>query len=809
MVFPVLATPTLTYVILPSGVNGTDNSEVMAYACPAVIDANDPTIVVEEGFVDFYAPVPRITNTSNRLSSVEPLQPGQFEWALSGLGVVEAKFNGQIYAKSEVIRLSSPNDVSGQVFRDDQVTFTVSGRITDGPTDVVTDGETAGKYVEQSFQVSRVVVDPSYSQGDGTIQNPYLIYNQFDLEKVRCHKSKHFALANDISLTGKWLSIGAPNFGWEGSLDGRGHSISGLDVGYPGQDFAGLFGEVETAAFKNLTIMSPQVTGGRYVAALFGRADRTVSVENVTITDASITGNEGVGILGGSKDAGGLIQKTSVSGVVNAHPIVTRWNRHEYMTAIDRPSAIGGMLGEDSGDGSTHINNQVEVEINVTPEVNFPLRASETVPRVLLDGTRESGARRIGGYVGQTEDEGTFNSLKIDSTINIVAFGNGAPDSPGVEKIGGVVGYNETNWTQIESDSAIKIVALAEMTIREIGGVIGYNDDEGTNRTNSNSNIFIESGNAENNSLGLSYHGAGVIVEEVGGVGGEYDDYSLDAYVRAHADITIRNVGEIEYVAGYLGFFDHDSGVGYSDNFVSGSISLNAISEIISVGGYVNLNGGNSNPNNANGVINGTRLFAAVTLITSGSATVSRVGPFVGTGDTYRPEGQLAFNSFWDSTLNSASNPEGHPGQPASSAELKSKAFLTAQGMDFQNVWDINSGSYPTLKPGVYKWGSSGSSFGGGGSGGSMGAPNLALSGPSKIVIPKAVKQGKQVIVKGQQLNRVTQVFVGGKKVSYTIRTNGNLTFKAPELSPKKHKVKLVSETAGTIFEKKMRIVSR
>ena len=800
MVFPVLATPTLTEVILPSGVNGTDNSEVMAYACPAVIDANDPTIVVEEGFVDFYAPVPRITNTSNRLSSVEPLQPGQFQWHLSGLGVEEdATFGGQIYAKSEVIRLTSPNDVSGQVFRDDEVTFTVSGRITDGPADVVTDGV----YVEQSFQVSRVVVDPSYSQGDGTIQNPYLIYNQIDLEKVRCHKNKHFALANDISLTGKWLPIdaGGPYYGWEGSLDGRGHSISGLDVGYPGQDYAGLFGEVETAAFKNLTIVSPQVTGGRYVAALFGRADRTVSVENVTITNASITGNYFVGILGGSKDAGGLIQKTSVSGVVNAHPIVTRWNRYEYMTFIERPYKIGGMLGEDSGDGSTHINNQVEVEINVAPEVNFPQRASDTVPRVLLDGTRESGASQIGGYVGEAEDEGTFKSLKIDSTINIVAFGNGAPDSAGVEKIGGVVGSNESNWTQIDSDTAIKIVALAEMTIREIGGVIGYNDDEGTNRTNSNANIVVESGNAENNSLGLSYDGAGVTVDQVGGVGGEYDDYSLDAYVRAHADITIRNVGVIKYVAGYLGLFDHDSGVGYSDNFVSGSISLNAISEIISVGGYVNLN--------EYGVMNGTRLFAAVTLSTSGSATVSRVGPFVGTGDTYRQEKQLAFNSFWDSTLNSASNPEEHPGQPASSAELKSKAFLTAQGMDFQNVWDINSGSYPTLKPGVYKWGSSGSSFGGGGSGGSMGAPNLALSGPSKIVIPKAVKQGKQVIVKGQQLNRVTQVFVGGKKVSYTIRTNGNLTFRAPELSPKKHKVKLVSETAGTIFEKKMRIVSR
>ena len=778
---PVKANATQADVILPSGINGTDNSDILVYACPAVLDTNDPPAVLTHGAVHFYAPAPTAVNG---LSSLEPLQPGNFNWRVSTDNASKDMY-GEFFAESSAIVLVEDSAVP--LATGDEVTLTVNGRIDNGPVD----------YQASSFQMSTTVVNSGFSEGMGTIQNPYLIYNQSDFDKVRCYQNKHFALADDISLTGKWFPIGSDSTKWFGSLDGRGHSISNLEVGTPGMAIAGLFGAVESSTFKNLTFLSPAVTGSFRVGTLFGSGVRGTSVENVTISDAIITGNSQVGILVGHRDYGGLVQKTSVSGVINAHPTVTRWDyRGPEEVTVERPSQIGGMIGYDDGAGTAHINNQVDVEIKVAPEVNFPQLAQQE--SLTLDSS--DGAYKIGGYVGETDDNISFKFLKVKSKINVAAFG-GTPSygDASIERVGGVVGENESRFSEIDAETSINIVALSAMTIKKIGGAIGYSNKNTIDKSNLSPEIVIESGNGTNNDLGLSHDGSGVIVQEVGGVGGRYQDETSDVYVRAHAEITIRNVDQIRYVAGYLGYFQASNGFGYSDNFVSGFVRLNAETSIQDVGGYTNLDSG--------GLLTGTRLFTAVEVSTSGSATVARVGPFA--GFVNEPHKQIAFNSFWDSTVNSAANPEGYPAQPATTAELKSKTFLSALGMDFQNVWEINSGSYPSLRPGVYTWGFSGSNFGSGGSGGSIGAPNPTLSGPSKIVIPKSVKPGDRVIIKGELLDKVTQVFVAGKKVSFTISKKGNLTFKAPNLSSRKYQVKLVNDTAGTVFKKKIRILSR
>jgi len=766
-------------VILPPGTNVDDNSDILVYACPAILDAADSSVVLRPGSVHFSAPAP---TALNGFSSVEPLQPGAFVWEVATDNIFYSDNLG-FKAQSQQYLLNENSAVP--LATGDEVTLTVTGRIFTGPVE----------YEDSSFQMTTTVVDSGFSEGMGTISNPYLIYSQSDLEKVRCYKNMHFALADDISLTGKWLPIGSGVETWEGSLDGRGHSISNLDVGSPGMQSVGLFGAVERSAFKNLTILSPAVTGSLRVGALFGVGRYGTSVENVTISDATITGHSQVGILGGYRDYGGLVQKTSVNGVVNAHPTVIRWrNNVTEEVSVEKPIQIGGMIGYDDGDGTAHINNQVDVAIYVSPEANYPQLAEEAS----LAGDpdlygADDGASRIGGYVGKADPDSTFKFLTIDSTINVVSFGGN------IEQVGGVVGNTDSPFSDVDSETSINIAALSAINIREIGGAIGYANNNTIANSSLSSEIVIESGNGANNDLGVSHDGSGVIVERVGGVGGDYDDEVGDSFVRAHAEITIRNVDQIRYVAGYVGFYNDNNGMGYSDNFVSGFIELNAETSIEDVGGYANLE--------YDGLLTGTRLVTAVAVNTSGSATVDRIGPFAGSVD--RPVDQLVFNSFWDSSVNSTPNPEGYPAQPATTAELKSKTFLAALGMDFQNVWDINAGSYPSLKPSVYRWGFSESNFGNGGSVGNIGAPSPALSGPSKIVLPKSVKSGDRVIIKGQLLNRVTQVFVAGKKVSFTNRKSGNLTFKAPNLLPKKYLVKLVSDTAGTVFKKKIRILSR
>lgn len=66
-------------------------------------------------------------------------------------------------------------------------------------------------------------------------------------------RGKTFYLTNDIQLTGEW----EPVRGFQGTLDGRGHKISGLYISSmygEGEQLAGVFGSAYNAAFKNLAV---------------------------------------------------------------------------------------------------------------------------------------------------------------------------------------------------------------------------------------------------------------------------------------------------------------------------------------------------------------------------------------------------------------------------------------------------------------------------------------------------------------------------------------------------------------------------
>jgi hypothetical protein len=756
-VFPAIADEP---VVLPTGANAQGQQKVLSYACPA-IDG-------KSGFVEVLAPAPI---KEDGLSSFEPLQPGRFKWTLKEAVAGSSSSQEEWYASTQSLTLSG-NWESGEV-----LSLELEGTISSGPA----------IYSPSKIDLTTTVVDPTFSRGAGTIGDPYIVSSQSDLQKIRCHENKHFALDTEISLVGSWFPIGSTDKRWEGTLDGRGFTISNLFVDYLGMYSAGLFGAVDHAYFKNLSLVNPKVSGGYRVGALIGSGRYGVGIENVSVIDGDVFGHRDVGLLMGHKDYGGLVSSTSVQGVVNASPAVFAYYWSGPGLFDEGANNIGGMIGFDDGDGTTHLRNSVDVDINVIPETNF----IELADDLGLLGT-VGGYDDIGGYIGETDEDSTFRFLNVNSSIKVEILGGYLDD------VGGVVGENEDSWSELDVVSDIHVVALAAANIRKVGGVLGYSDDQTVSFSNAESKILIESGTATNNSLGVVHNGAGVTVSRVGGVAGEYDDNTSDSYVRSDSDIIVRNVEDITEIAGYVGYFDDDDGVGYTDNFVSGSISLDASNSISKVGGYANLG--------SSGKLTGTKLFAAVEMTFTGTAAVSpgTVNPFA--GEVNRPAEQLAFESFWDSNLNGSSNPENYPGKPGTTAQLQSQSFLSDIGMDFEQVWKISSGSYPELREGVYSWGFLGSST----AGGSVSSPTVVRpAGPSSISLPTSAKQGAKVVVSGNRLNRITDVFVAGKKVAYMVRPNGNLTFRAPKLAPKRYQVRLVSETGGTKYKKRIRILPR
>ena len=100
------------------------------------------------------------------------------------------------------------------------------------------------------------------------------------------------APANAWQPIGGGLHIDADSFGFNGTFDGQGHTISGMYYKGVEEAFAcGLFGYAGKTAnteFKDLTITNFYVEGAYGVGALVGRSNKPIAVSNVLITDGSV-----------------------------------------------------------------------------------------------------------------------------------------------------------------------------------------------------------------------------------------------------------------------------------------------------------------------------------------------------------------------------------------------------------------------------------------------------------------------------------------------------------------------------------------
>lgn len=135
--------------------------------------------------------------------------------------------------------------------------------------------------VADSGEVGKVAVlrdiSPfSFAQGDGSRDEPYIIYTEGQLEQIRQRPTKAYKLENDIEVTGEWKSID----GFAGTLDGGGHKISGIVIGGEGEN-KGLFSSIENGCVKNLTV-SGDISGKRNIGIIAGHIKDAV-IENCVV----------------------------------------------------------------------------------------------------------------------------------------------------------------------------------------------------------------------------------------------------------------------------------------------------------------------------------------------------------------------------------------------------------------------------------------------------------------------------------------------------------------------------------------------
>jgi len=147
-----------------------------------------------------------------------------------------------------------------------------------------------GQYPLLRLRIGDSLVMP---EGLGTVEQPYLIRDPWDLGTVWRRPMACYRLEGPVDLSGiKWSIAVVPWFG--GSFDGNGHVISNLHI--QGDQYIGLFGQLESGArVFDLGLEAVEVSGNLRVGALVAHNCGCVSTSYST------------GAVGGAHDVGGLV----------------------------------------------------------------------------------------------------------------------------------------------------------------------------------------------------------------------------------------------------------------------------------------------------------------------------------------------------------------------------------------------------------------------------------------------------------------------------------------------------------------------
>lgn len=248
----------------------------------------------------------------------------------------------------------------------------------------------------------------------------------------------------DCSAVTNFEPIGQDSDGWneeyfEGTFDGKGHSIKNLnvDTSESGTN-AGLFYGINLATVKNLTLSGGNIIGEYYAGALAGRGDSS-TVSNV-ISDLDVTSIDDYagGLFGyfDTDDNNSLVSRVSSSGNVvsendNAGGLIGNINVDEEITFRLSESFSTGDVTGDRNTGGLAGEIEIDEDDDYTIPSNLIIEDSYATGNVI---STDGYAGGIAGYSYSYNDE-------YDNNINTVlqrTYSSG--NVTGYDGAGGLIG---------------------------------------------------------------------------------------------------------------------------------------------------------------------------------------------------------------------------------------------------------------------------------------------------------------------------------------------------------------------------------
>ncbi len=270
-------------------------------------------------------------------------------------------------------------------------------------------------------------------------------------------------LTSDITLTEEsWSPIGSDLAGgitvwYSGVFDGADHTIYGLKITGT-TAYQGLFGVLDNATIKNVTISEPDITtSAANCGSLVGRA-MWVSGNVVTIENCKVIGGS---VYSTNSTVGGLI------GVSQATIHIT--NCHNIGTSVYKGSGnnIGGVIGYVSGTSSliTNCSNSGELT-TATGTQNGGISG-------YASNTTFTGCHNSGSLTAPTNANGGIIGTTAGTALYVIGCYNTGVIT-GASNVGGIIGQNGAATTVVSCYSYVTNVGTGNT-----GSVIG-NKNSGT-----------------------------------------------------------------------------------------------------------------------------------------------------------------------------------------------------------------------------------------------------------------------------------------------------------------------------------------
>lgn len=296
---------------------------------------------------------------------------------------------------------------------------------------------------------------PPDLDGNGTIEEPYLLTDIYDLGTIWHHPNAHYQITRDIDLSGViWNMAVVPWF--NGHMDGKHHVISNLNI--RGIGHLGFFGQLDSGASVSaigLEAVDINATG-QYAGGIAGyNQGRIVSCYSTGL----VTGDRNVGGLSGvnigtlsssfsSSEIRGAIGVGGLTGT-NSHTIVSCYSKGS-VTAIESGSSVGGITGSDySGRIASSYNaSDVSGKTQVGGLVGYSFRS--TIDYCYGVGAVH-GQSRVGGLVGyKYRSVATSSFWDMDTTgLNESSLGDGLYTSA----MHDIQTYLDSGWDFINESS--------------------------------------------------------------------------------------------------------------------------------------------------------------------------------------------------------------------------------------------------------------------------------------------------------------------------------------------------------------------